>query len=40
MPWTYFINDRNGEETVRTFREKAINYMLNGKDAIVRLIAE
>ena len=58
MPWTYVINDFNGEEIVGTFyenelqktnqkefkmkndlREKVINYMLNGKDAIIRLIA-
>ena len=57
VPWTYFINDHNGEEIVATFyekelqkkkskkfriekliRKKAINYMSNGKDTIIRLI--
>ena len=58
MPWTYVINDFNGEEIVGTFyqnelrktkqkefriekviKRKMINYMLNGKDTIVRLLA-
>ena len=57
VPWTYVINDFNGEEIFGRFykknhkkqmkknlelkmysREKAINYMLNGKDTIIRLI--
>ena len=43
-PWTYVINDPNGEEIVETFYakelQKAINYMLNGEDTIIFLIAE
>ena len=43
--WTYAIYDLNGEEIVGTFHEKEllekkreINYMLNGKAMIIRLI--
>ena len=59
VPWTYAINDRNGEDFVGTFyknelqkkqikkslelkmlsKEKTMNYMLNGKDKKIRLIA-
>ena len=57
VPWTYVINDLNGEEIVGMLYEKelqkqikktlelktssseeVINYMLNGKDTIIRLI--
>ena len=50
VPWTYIINDFNGEEIVGTFcenelqksnekklKEKAINYMSNGKAKIILL---
>ena len=59
VPWTYVINDLNGEEIIETFyekelqktnqqgfriekkllKEKEINYMLNGKDTTIYLIA-
>ena len=59
VPWTYVINDLNGEEIIETFyekelqktnqqgfriekkllKEKEINYMLNGKDMTIYLIA-
>ena len=58
VPWTYVINDLNGEEIIDTFyekelkktnqqefrikkslKEKEINYMSNGKDVIIHLIA-
>ena len=59
VPWTYVINDLNGEEIIGTFyekelqktnqqgfriekkllKEKEINYMLNGKDMTIYLIA-
>ena len=49
VPLTYVINDLNGEENCYNFlrkknlkmwsREKSINYMFNGKDTIIRLIA-
>ena len=46
VPWTYVINDINGEEIVGTFYEnelkktweKVIKYMLNGKDVKILLI--
>ena len=57
VPWTYVINDFNGEEIIRLFYDrelqktnqqglriekvikKEINYMSNGKDMIIHLIA-
>ena len=49
VPWTYEISDLNGEEIVGSFHEKElqkthqkgkeINYMSNGKDMIILLIA-
>ena len=59
VPWTYVINDLNGEEIIGIFyekelqktnqqgfriekkllKEKEINYMLNGKDMTIYLIA-
>ena len=58
MPYTYIVNDLNGEEIVRTLykknlkkanqknlglkkysREKLKNYMLNGKDTMICLMA-
>ena len=50
VPWTYVINDHNGEEIIGTFYEnvrqktnqqefKVINYISNGKGMIVHLIA-
>ena len=58
VPWTYVINDLNGEEIMGTFCEKElqktnqegfsiekvikrkeINYISNGKDMIICLIA-
>ena len=57
VPWTYFINDFNGEEIIGLFYDrelqktnqqglriekvikKEINYMSNGKDMIIHLIA-
>ena len=47
VPWTYVISDLNGEKIGRTFYEKefqkrslekVVNYMLNGKETIIRLI--
>ena len=46
VPWTYVINDINGEEIFGTFYEnelkktweKVIKYMLNGKDVKILLI--
>ena len=57
VPWTYVINDLNGEEIIGTFYEnelektdqkefriekvikkKAINYIVNGKAMMIRLI--
>ena len=37
VPWTYVINDLNGEEIVGTFYEQI--HMLNGKDTINGLTA-
>ena len=57
VPWTYVINDFNGEEIIGLFYDrelqktnqqglriekvikKEINYMSNGKDIIIHLIA-
>ena len=57
VPWTYVINDFNGEEIIGLFYDrelqktnqqglriekvikKEINYMSNGKDMIIHLIA-
>ena len=58
VPWTYVIDDLNGEEITGTFyekelpkidqqefrienviKEKVINYISNGKDMIIHLIA-
>ena len=58
VPWTYVINDLNGEEIIGTFYEKElqktnqqkfriekvvkkkeVDYILNGKDMIIHLIA-
>ena len=49
VPWTYIINDLNGEEFIGTFYEKELqktnqnkkerNYISNGQDMIIHLIA-
>ena len=48
VPWTYVIDDLHSEEITGTFYEKelqkivqqeVINYMSNGKDMIIHLIA-
>ena len=57
VPWTYVINDFNGEEIIGLFYDrelqktnqqglriekvikKEINYMSNGKDMIIHVIA-
>ena len=43
VPWTYVINDLNGEEITGSFYEKELQktnqlYMSNGKVMIIRLI--
>ena len=40
VPWTYVINNLNGEEIARMFYEKELQKTnQNGKDTIIRLIA-
>ena len=36
VPWTYFVNDTNGEEVVRTFYEKELRKKLKKLEKLSR----